>query len=388
MNRNTDRFRFWHGSSTPFVVAAALALLAACTHGYTGQTSSAGETSDLRISLIENARWSMSAHNMQPWEIVLDESDPLSFSVHLATGRLLPATDPYSRQTVMSVGGFLSLLEDTAAATGYQLDYAMFPDSELSLDDIGYAFDSPVAEVTLRRAPATTVPGYLDAVSSATVKAALAPMAIDPRLEAAFFDLDTFPDVQIRIIEDDPELATLKPILKDAFRLEMTHVPARDESYDLTRRNDRQIRDAPWGLSYRSNYRGGNLGFVQFFETLFPKNREAWGLTGADTFDAEIDRATSFLLIATNGNTRLQQLDAGMLFERVWRIALHEGYAVLPASQALQEYEAMADLYRLVHHSFAESGETIQMIAAIGVPPEGHRSGFRIATEELLRDDR
>ena len=37
---------------------------------------------DVRLLLLDQARWAMSAHNMQSWEVVLDEADSLLFSVY------------------------------------------------------------------------------------------------------------------------------------------------------------------------------------------------------------------------------------------------------------------------------------------------------------------
>jgi hypothetical protein len=197
--------------------------------------------------------------------------------------------------------------------------------------------------------------------------------------------LNNSPGVTVDFLTDEPTLARLKPILKEAFRLEMTHPPTLEESYTLMRRNARQIAQTPWGLSYRSSFPRKSLGPVQFFETLFPMRPAKWGRAGADSFDREIDRARTFVLIRTSGNHRAAQVQAGVVFQRMWLQAVHDGLAVLPASQPLQEYPAMADLYRSIHEGFAGAGETIQMIAAIGVASTGFAPGFRIPTDGLVR---
>jgi len=188
-------------------------------------------------------------------------------------------------------------------------------------------------------------------------------------------------------LQEPADLAVLKPILKDAYRLELTNGPTLSESYHLMRRNARQIRAQPWGLSYGSSFPQKSLGSIEFFETLFPMKMEQWGLSGVDKFDIEIDRVGTFLIIETDGNSRQHQIMAGMLFQRVWLKAIHEGYAILPASQPLQEYAAMSALYKAVHRRFADPGETIQMIALLGTPHAGYRVGFRIPTESLLRHE-
>lgn len=367
----------------PSLVILTFIALSACMRD---QKYEASEPSDIRLELIETARWAMSAHNVQPWVVELDQSNPGRIAVYLETSRLLPATDPYSRQLMLSLGGFLALLEDAAATRGYAAEIALFPGRALPEDNIGSDFTSPVAVVTIDKSFTLEAPEYVDAVATATPKTDLQPVVLESGFESSLLALDQFADVDLRFVHEETELRQLKPILKEAFRLEMNHPPTLDESYDMTRRNNRQIAANPWGLSYRSGFRGSALGFTQFFETAFPMKREKWGLTGADNYDTEINRATSFLLITTIPNTRIQQIEAGIVFERVWRSLIHHEYAVLPASQPLQEYAAMQEYYRQIHDLYASPGETIQMIAAVGEPVEGFRAGFRLSTSDLLRD--
>jgi hypothetical protein len=157
------------------------------------------------------------------------------------------------------------------------------------------------------------------------------------------------------------------------------------ESYRLMRRNRRQLEAQPWGLSYGSNFPQKSLGAIELFESLFPMRMKKWGLRGADNFDQEMDKAVTFLILTTEGNSRLRQVQAGMLFQRLWLKAIHDGYAVVPASQPLQEYAAMAEHYRAIHRAFAAPGQTIQMIAFLGRPKDGYRRGFRISARDLVR---
>jgi hypothetical protein len=360
-------------------------VLGACAAAPRGATPSEAAGRDARLAIVDKARWSMSAHNMQPWEVVLDPDDALAFRVHVAGARLIPQADPPARQTLMSIGGFLAVVEDAAAAAGYRAGTELFPEGEPAPDDPGRDFTAPVAVVHLLPAAGAQDPGHLDALGGATPKASLGQLALSAGQQADLRQLGSLPGVAVEFLTDGQDLARLKPLLKEAFRLEMTHPPTLEESYVLMRRNARQIARTPWGLSYRSSFAKKSLGAIQFFETLFPMKRAKWGLAGADSFDREIDGAGTFLLVRTQGNGRAAQVRAGMVFQRLWLRAIHDGLAVLPASQPLQEYPAMAGLYRSVHEGFAGAGETIQMIAAVGVASAGFAEGFRISTDELVR---
>ena len=159
--------------------------------------------------------------------------------------------------------------------------------------------------------------------------------------------------------QDQAAIEKLKPILKEAFRLERKHGPTLSESYYLMRRNSRQINAKPWGLSYGSGFPQKSLRSIEFLESLFPMKMEKWGIKGADNFDKEIERAGTFLIIKIKGNSRQDQIMAGMLFQRAW--------------------------LKAIHVTFAQTEETIQMIAWLATPDGGFRPGFRIATENLLR---
>ena len=362
------------------------AVLGACASPRDSGPPAGRPPEDLRLQLVDRARGAMSAHNMQPWQIELDGQDAQLMRVYLATDRLLPATDPFSRQIIMSIGGFLAVLEDAAAARGYAARVDPFPEGELASEDIGASFSLPVAQVRLSPSSGLAAPEYADAVSGATVKANLAAAVLDPAEERSFLELNSWEGVQLRFLQDAGSLAELKPILKTAFRLEMQHEPTLLESYQLMRRNRRQLEAQPWGLSYGSNFPRKSLRLIEFFETLFPMSMEKWGLRGADNYDKEVDKAGSFLIIATSGNSRRRQMQAGMLFQRLWLKAIHDGFAVVPASQPLQEYAAMAEHYRGIHEAFAAPGQTIQMIAFLGRPGAGYRRGFRIPAADLIRN--
>jgi hypothetical protein len=327
----------------------------------------------------------MSAHNMQSWEIELDPADPQLLRVFLARDRLLPATDPFSRQILMSVGGFLAVLEDAAAARSLAARIDLFTIEELAAEDSGASFAVPVAEVRIAPSSGPAGSWYPDAISGATVKADLAAVSLPPAQLRSYLEMNAQQGIGLRFVQDAGSLAELKPILKAAFRLEMQHEPTLMESYRLMRRNRRQLEAQPWGLSYGSNFPQKSLGAIELFESLFPMKMKKWGLRGADNFDQEVDKAVTFLIITTEGNSRLRQVQAGMLFQRLWLKAIHDGYAVVPASQPLQEYAAMAEHYRGIHRAFAAPGQTIQMIAFLGRPKDGYRRGFRLSVKDLVR---
>src|SRR6056297_519757 len=76
--------------------------------------------SDPRRVALAYALLAPNAHNIQPW--LLDLREPDTVLLHVDRQRLLPHTDPYSRQILISQGTFLGLLRMAAAEQGYRLD--------------------------------------------------------------------------------------------------------------------------------------------------------------------------------------------------------------------------------------------------------------------------
>lgn len=80
---------------------------------------------DPRVQVIVHGLLAPSAHNTQPWKISLDRGNPLVFNLFVDSSRLLPHSDPYSRQITMSQGTFLENVSiDTHPAAQVTLEKA------------------------------------------------------------------------------------------------------------------------------------------------------------------------------------------------------------------------------------------------------------------------
>jgi hypothetical protein len=102
-------------------------------------------------------RWALgmrprpSSHNRQPWQVDLREPDAIT--LHVDRERLLPETDPWFRQIVVSQGTFLELLVIALRERGIEPTVSLFPDGEFAprgVDDrpvarIGWSAQAPAA---------------------------------------------------------------------------------------------------------------------------------------------------------------------------------------------------------------------------------------------------
>ena len=69
------------------------------------------------LEIVEYARWSPSVHNIQPWKLrIISEHDA---NLYYDSKRLIPATDPTSSLTILSLSMFIECLSIAANTLGY-----------------------------------------------------------------------------------------------------------------------------------------------------------------------------------------------------------------------------------------------------------------------------
>ena len=340
---------------------------------------------DVRVELVEWARLAQSAHNYQAWRVVLDPERSDRMDLFVETDRLLPETDPYARQTVISVGAFLAVVDARAAQLGYRADIDLLPDGEL--DDRNLA-RLPAARITLARAAtaqsAFAAAADVDALTMATVKYRYRPAELVTGVAERIAGYARG-GLHINVVTDTEEVEWLNRVSIDAFTIEMGHEPTLIETYQSTRWNGRARRENPYGLAFTANFPRRTLWLTDAFMTLAPQKPQAFGRTGVRLFTRAVEEVTTYVTLVTDNNSRRTQIEAGMALQALWMELHAAGHVVLANSQALQEYPAMAPLYAEVHNRLAPEGGTVQMLLAV-VRPRGGRHAFspRFTAGELI----
>src|SRR3990167_3600222 len=88
------------------------------------------EQADVRRWLVGHALLAPHSHNLQSW--LVDLGVPGEITLFIDRSRLLPETDPFSRQMMMSQGTFIELLELAARQKGLRADITLFPQGAFS----------------------------------------------------------------------------------------------------------------------------------------------------------------------------------------------------------------------------------------------------------------
>ena len=99
---------------------------------------------DVRRWILAHAILAPHSHNLQSW--LVDLRTPGEMLLRCDLERLLPATDPFSRQIMMSHGTFIELLDIAARERGQRAEVALFPEGVFGPDKID---QRPVARIRL-----------------------------------------------------------------------------------------------------------------------------------------------------------------------------------------------------------------------------------------------
>lgn len=167
----------------------------------------------------------------------------------------------------------------------------------------------------------------------------------------------------VSIITDQQRVEALRQITWDALMLTPHTLK---ESVDLMRIGKREINATPDGIEMREPMLDAlyNLGLLK---------REMLLDTDHSGFRAKMNAmqrtrfaTPAFAVLATPGNTRHDQINAGRDWMRYSLAATSMGLGTQPMSQAFQEYPEVATQYDQVHQMLAKDGDTVQMLTRVG----------------------
>ncbi len=301
-------------------------------------------------------------HNRQPWVIDLKGDTEAVLTCDL--DRLLPVTDPFSRQIVIGLGCFLELFSIAAAAQGYRAHISYFPDGEPDnrLDR------KPIARLSLQ--PQKGLAGdplFAQALKRHTNRNPYdTKRPIDDdivrRLQSG-----AAKNIQIGAVNGGALLQDLRALTRDAMWAEIRTAEAYQESIDLMRIGRSEIEANPDGIALGGAFLETlKLAGVLSRESLADPSSRSYQI-GLDMIEEGAMTAMGFVWIKTSGNNRTAQIVAGRAYLRVALQATADGLAMQPMSQALQEYAAMQPYYETIHARLTKRpGERVQMLARLG----------------------
>lgn len=368
---------------------AAATTLAGCSSALPPEAIAAwqgpGEQTDVRRWLAGHALLAPHSHNLQSW--LVDLGVPGEITLFIDRGRLLPETDPFSRQMMMSQGTFIELLDLAARQKGLRAQVELFPQGAFGpttvdarptarirlLPDAAVQPDPLFAQVFRRR---TNREAYEarepDAAALQAITASVQPHALRVGFVGAA----------------QPEaLAQHRRIAKEAWRIELVTPRTVLESFRVLRVGPKEIAQHRDGLSLNDPMVRA-LDAVGLFDRSVAPGPDDFATTSQiQDFNTKIDTTPAFFWLVSEGNDRATQVNAGRAYVRAQLAATAAGLSMQPLSQALQEYPEQTVPYTDIHQLVGAPAPrfTVQMWARLGVAPAIEPSPRRGLEAHILK---
>jgi hypothetical protein len=370
------------------VIGAAGGGLGGCSADYpaTAVAAWAGPppTAELRRWALGHAILAPSSHNRQPW--LVDLREPNAIVLRVDRERLLPETDPWFRQIVVSHGTFLEILTIALRERGIAPVVELFPEGEFAPRQLD---DRPVARVSLQSGATPTAkdPLFAQILRRHTAKVDYDPQrpvapAVLQALASALPD-DSGHGLRFGGTVESAALEPLRQLCWDAARAELLTERTVMESLRLTRVGPAEISAHADGISL-------NQPQVRALETIGLFDRSRPPVEGSAAyknmmalFEGHSRSAMGFVWLSTDTaanaatkRTRSAEVAAGRAYVRQQLKAAELGLQMHPMSQAPQEFAEMRPHHERLHAltvARPATERTVQMLSRIGYSaPQAH----------------
>ena len=343
------------------------------------------QDSDVRKQMLSYAILAPNPHNLQSWLVDLKQANEIT--LYCDTTRLLPETDPYSRQILIGQGTFLELLDMAAKQLGYRAEITLFPDGGFDAKSVDRR---PTARIKLTQ-------------DAAIAKDPLFEQILKRRTNRQTYEVKDLPTSAIQAItvsvaglpvqigfvgSSEAELRNKhRAIAKEAWRIELTTPRTILESLKLMRVGPDEIKKNPDGISNNSPFIRAVVALGLFDRNKAPASDDSSIASQIKEFDAKIDATPAFFYLITKGNDRQTQINAGRAYVRAQLAATAQGLSMHPISQALQEYPEQAKQYLAIHQllNAPPATHTVQMWTRIGFAPAQQPSPRRGVEQHITK---
>jgi hypothetical protein len=163
-----------------------------------------------------------------------------------------------------------------------------------------------------------------------------------------------------------------------------------EESNTIFRANEYQKNKYRYGYSVEGQ---GTTGFkknlLQGLLTIFPSLNSGKGASRnfINYTKTSVDNTPAYAMIITAGNSRIEQVESGMLYSRLVLTGHTLGLAMQPLSQVLEEYPEMKTLYDKFKQTYAPQNGTVQMLFRVGKPVISAPLSMRQDVKSLIADN-
>jgi hypothetical protein len=245
----------------------------------------------------------------------------------------------------------------------------------------------PVAKITLTKAQPGSSALYDAIFLPDTNREAYQAEKLTDEQISALKSLSSTGGVSIKLYQDQGNLSDIAKLALQSATIEAGVTRVMDESNAIFRANEYQKNKYRYGYSVEGQ---GTSGFMknifQGLVTIFPSLNT--GKAASQNFinytKTSIDYTPAYAMIVTKGNSRLEQVESGMLYSKLVLTGHTLGLAMQPLSQVLEEYPEMETPYTEFKMAYVPDGDTVQMLLRIGVATKNVPLSMRRDVQSLI----
>lgn len=318
------------------------------------------DITDPRVRAIAFALLAPNPHNKQPWMVDLREAGAATFYINRE--RLLPETDPPSRQIMIGCGAFLALLEMAAAEQGFKTNVTLFPNGPWADGQVG---ETPLARITFEQGQTVKTPLFTQVFNRQTNRGNYSGNAVTETEAGQIADAIAGSGVTLNYTPDPDKCALLANLARRAWEIEIDTDRTYKESVDVMRITGDDIALHRDGISLHGPFFwwASKTGLFTRENAMLPENR----VRAKQSSEGWFSTTKSYAWIVSATNTREDQIAAGRAYLMASLKATELGLAQHPLSQALQEFPEMAGPYAEIKQILGvPATSTVQMFYRIG----------------------
>lgn len=351
----------------------------------------ADKYSDPRVRLSAAGLLAASNHNIQPWKIGLDKSDPMVFYLYADSSRMTKEVDPYARQMMVSQGTFLEYVAVAGEKEGYQADIRLFPDGPYDESQLAESMDTkPVAKITLTKTQPGNSAFYDTLFLPDTNREAYQAKKLTDEQVSALESLNSLSGTSVKLFQEQGDLINICKFALQSATIEASVTRVMDESNVIFQANEYQKNKYRYGYSVEGQGASGFMkNIMQGLVTIFPSmnNGKAASQNFINYTKASVDHTPAYAMVITAGNSRIEQVESGMLYSKLVLKGHTLGLAMQPLSQVLEEYPEMENPYTEFKKAYAPDGNTIQMLFRVGAATKSVPLSMRRDVQSLIKSN-
>jgi hypothetical protein len=301
--------------------------------------------------------------------------------------KLLPATDPPSRQIHIGAGCFIETLAIGVTSIGYQASVNYFPEGYVNILDFG---KKPIAGISLTK--------------TTEAKNPLTDFIFERQTNRKVFEGDLITDAEFnnlqkelngshskfKFINNATEIKSYADLLYKGFEVETLTYNTSEETRKMFRFSEEERALKGDGLSIpQMGYKGLIIKLAE--NSLKNGDEKTWHSDKSNNsvlknFRKGIDSSKGLIFLISNENNFIDWVKSGQDFVRLSLATTKMGLYLHPCNQVIQEYEEMKTLRNEVDKiTNIVNSQKIQMIARIGRSSKPYMS-FRQNVKNYLID--